>query len=83
MELEFHELHAIFFFFFLSLIGHNLILNQASFSLKLDFKKIEFQNRGTDLYSFKIGAYYQIFLKIGVKCKNPQQTLQEDSPYNS
>ena len=55
------------FFFSLNLIGHNLILNQASFSLKLDFEKIKFQNGGTDLYSFKIGTYCQIFLKIGVK----------------
>ena len=82
MELELHELelHAIFFFFFfLSLIGQNFILNQASFSLKLDFLKIEFQNKGTDLlkiefqnkgtdlYSFKTWTYCQIFLKIGVK----------------
>ena len=43
MELEFI---AIFFFFFLSLIGHNSILNQASFSLKLNFEIIEFQNMG-------------------------------------
>ena len=51
MELEFMELkfHLIFFFFFLSLIKHNLILNQ----LKLDFIKIKFQNKGICLNSFK------------------------------
>ena len=54
-------------FFFFSLIGHNSILNQASFSLKLDFEKIEFQNKDTDLYSFKTETYCHIFLKIGVK----------------
>ena len=48
-------------------MGHNLILNQAGFSLKLDFEKIKFQNMGTDLYNFKTVAYCQIFLKIGVK----------------
>ena len=50
-----------FYLFFLNLIRHNSILNQASFSLKLDFTKIEFRNRGTNLYSFKIGTYCQIF----------------------
>ena len=39
----------------------------------LDFIKIEFRNRGTNLYSFKIGAYCQIFLKIGVKGQNPRE----------
>ena len=58
MELEFY---AIFIYLFLNLIRHNSILNQASFSLKLDFTKIEFRNRGTNLYSFKIGTYCQIF----------------------
>ena len=55
------------FFIFLSLIRHNSILNQMSFSLKLDIDIIEFQNRGTNLYSFKTRVYCQIFLKIGVK----------------
>ena len=50
-----------FYLFFLNLIRHNSILNQASFSLKLDFTKIEFWNRDTNLYSFKIGTYCQIF----------------------
>ena len=59
-------------FFFSSLIGHNSILNQASFSLKFNFEIIEFQNRGTDLYSFKTGTYCQIFFKIGVKGQNPR-----------
>ena len=52
MELEFHpQFH--FLFFFLSFIWHNSILNQSSFILKLDFKKIEFQNKDMDLNSFK------------------------------
>ena len=33
------------FFFFLSLTENNSILKQSSFSLKLNFEKIEFQNR--------------------------------------
>ena len=83
MELKFY---AIFFFFFLSLIRHNLILNPTSFSLKLDFEKIEFQNKDTNLYSFKTGAYCQIFLKIGVKGQNPpavQQFTHYIKVYNS
>ena len=68
MELEFHA--NFLFYFFKILIGHNSILNQAIFSLKLNFEIIEFQNRGTDLYSFKIEVYCQIFLKIGVKGQN-------------
>ena len=70
MELKLHELefHAsFFFFFFLSFIWHNSILNQSSFRLKLDFIKIEFQNRGMNLNSFKTGIYCLIFLKIRVK----------------
>ena len=73
MELEFHDLfiylflYLFLFLFFLSLIVHNSILNQVIFSLKLDFNKIEFQNKGMNLYSFKTGAYCQIFFKIGVK----------------
>ena len=63
MELEFYKLKFHAFFFIFSLIGHNSILNQASFSLKLDFNKIEFRNRSTDLYNFKTGSYCQIFLK--------------------
>ena len=50
-----------FIFLFLSLIGRNSILNQASFSSKLDFNKIEFRNRDKNLYSFKTEAYNQIF----------------------
>ena len=41
LELEFYA-NLIFFF---SLIRHNLILNQASFSLKFDFNKNEYRNR--------------------------------------
>ena len=67
MNSSYMQFFFFFFFFFKSLIGQNLILNQAIFSLKLDFLKIEFQNKGTDLYSFKTWTYCQIFLKIGVK----------------
>ena len=58
LELDFPkiEFHA-FFFFFLSFIGHNSIFCKSSISLKLDFKVIEFQNRGISLYSFEIGTY--------------------------
>jgi len=42
MELELYELEFHAIFIFLSLIRHNSILKQSSFSLKLDFKKIEF-----------------------------------------
>ena len=57
MELELYilEFHNFFFFNF---TWHNSILNQMSFTLKLDFKKIEFQNRDANLNSFKIGTYY-------------------------
>ena len=41
MKLKVHELELHAIFFFSSLIGHNLILDQS----KLDFIKIEFQNR--------------------------------------
>ena len=48
----------IFYFLFLSFIWHNSILNQLSFTLKLEFKKIEFQNRDMDLNCFKTETYY-------------------------
>ena len=54
MELELHKLEFHKFFFF---IWHNLILNQLSFTLKLDFIEIEFQNRDMDLNSFKTVTY--------------------------
>ena len=60
IELKFHAFF-FFFFFFLSLIWRNSILNQASFSSKLDFNKIEFRNRDKNLYSFKTEVYNQIF----------------------
>ena len=45
------------FFFFSSLIVQYSIFYKSSFSLKLDFEKIEFQNRDTDLNSFKTRTY--------------------------
>ena len=55
MELKLHELefHAIFYFYFLSLslIAPYLIFYKSSFTLKLGFEKIEFQNKGISLFS--------------------------------
>ena len=57
-ELEFHTKYIyIYIYFFSSLIGHNLILSQS----KLDFIKIEFQNKGIYLNSFKTGTYCFFF----------------------
>ena len=58
LELDFPkiEFHALFFFFF-SFIWHNSIFYESSISLKLDFKVIEYRNRGISVYSFEIGAY--------------------------
>ena len=67
MQFLFYLLLLLLLLLFFSFIKHNSILNQASFSLKLNFEKIKFQNRGTTLYSFEKGAYCQIFLKVGVK----------------
>ena len=70
MELELYELefHANFFFFFFFEFDRPILdfLPIKFFLLKLDFNKIEFRKKGTNL-SFKTGAYCQIFLKIGVK----------------
>ena len=49
----------------------------ASFSKKLDFYQIEFQNRGTSLNSFKHGAFCW---KVSVKwvfCRFGHQTIKE------
>ena len=49
MELKFH---AIFFFFFFFFKFDRLILDfLSSFTLKLDFEKIELQKRGISLIS--------------------------------
>ena len=48
-ELEFHN----FFYLFKSLVRYNSIVQKSSFKLKLDFKKIKFQNMGISLKSFK------------------------------
>ena len=49
MELEFHAI----FFFFLSLIAPYLIFYKSSFTLKLDFEKIEIQKKGIFLISLR------------------------------
>ena len=67
----------LFIFIFLSFIWHNSVLNQLSFWLKLNCIKIEFQNRGTNLYSLEIGAYCQIFCSIGVKDQNLPHNMYE------
>ena len=41
----------------LSLIALYSIFYKSSFTLKLDFEKIEFQNRSMDQNSFKTGIY--------------------------
>ena len=51
MELEFHELEFHAIFFFLSLITPYSIFYKSSFTLKLDFEKIELQKRGISLIS--------------------------------
>ena len=65
MELEFHVKYSsswnpssrIFFFFFLNFSDcYNSIVQKSSFKLKLDFLKIEFQNRGISLISLGRGA---------------------------
>ena len=42
---------------FLSFIAYNSIFYKSSFTLKINFEKIEFQNRDILLYSFKTGTY--------------------------
>ena len=60
----------VFFFFTFSFIQHNSSSMQSSFSLKLDFNKIEFQNGSMNLNSLEIETYYQIFCAIWAKRQN-------------
>ena len=53
MELKFHNIIYIYFKY----DPLYSIFYQLSFTLKLDFEKIEFQNRDTNLNSFKTGIY--------------------------
>ena len=49
LELDFPKIEFqafFFFFFFFSFIRHNSIFYESSISLKLDFKVIEYRNRG-------------------------------------
>ena len=62
VELEFHSknLSSFFFFFFfflLNLIVPYSIFYKLSFTLKLDFEKIEFQNKDMNLNNFKTVTY--------------------------
>ena len=43
------------------------IFIKSSFTLKLEFLKIEFQNRGILLDSFRTEAFYYIFYTKGAK----------------
>ena len=54
VELEFHIYIYIYIFKFDHLY---LIFYKSSFTLKLDFEKIEFQNKDTDLNTFNTGIY--------------------------
>ena len=54
MELEFHAIYL--FIFFLSLITLYSIFYKLSFTLKLDFEKIELQKKDISLISLKILA---------------------------
>ena len=56
--------------FFFSFIWHNSSSMQSSFSLKLNFNKIEFQNGSTNLNNLEIKTYYQIFCAIWAKGQN-------------
>ena len=57
MELEFHPKNSIsIFFFFLSLIAPYSIFYKSSFTLKLDFEKIELQKRDIFLISLEKGV---------------------------
>ena len=56
MELKFHTNFFFFFFFFLRLIAPYLIFYKSSFTLKLDFEKIELQKRDISLISLGKGV---------------------------
>ena len=53
-------LEIFFLFFFYFSVCYNSIVQKLSFKLKLDFQKIEFQNRGISLISLEKGAKCQI-----------------------
>ena len=53
-ELEFHSFFS--FFLFLSLIASYSIFYKSSFTMKLDFEKIELQKMGISLISLGNGA---------------------------
>ena len=55
------NLSSMQFFFFLSLITPYSIFYKSSFTLKLDFKKIELQKRGISLINLGKGAKCCIF----------------------
>ena len=59
VELEFH------IFFFKVSFCYNSIVQKSSFTLKLDFLKIEFQNRDISLNSFKHGHFIRKFVRNG------------------
>ena len=61
MELELHELKFHANFFFLSLIAPYTIFYKSSFTLKLNFEKIELQKRGISLISLENGAKHWFF----------------------
>ena len=74
VELEFIELEFLeniqveleFHIFFLKVsFRYNSIVQKSSFTLKLDFLKIEFQNRDISLNSFKHGHFIQKFVRNG------------------
>ena len=80
VELEFHELEfqeleffewnsssKIFFFFFKVSFCYNLIVQKSRFTLKLDFLKIEFQNRDISLNSFRQWVFFWKFCEKWVK----------------
>ena len=53
------------FFFFKVSFCYNSIVQKSSFTLKLDFLKIEFQNRDISLNSFKHGHFIRKFVRNG------------------
>ena len=53
--------------FFLISFCYNLIVKKMSFTLKLDFLKIKFQNRNTSLNNFKQRTFYWKVCKKWVK----------------
>ena len=77
MELEFYELDFHEIFFLLSLIAPYSIFYKSSFTLKLDFEKIELQKRGISLIRVHLDRTYfaetenwKHYSKIIFKCVN-------------